>query len=95
MESFDIGKILNGEDCDAIRLALNALPMRDGVTSRLQPIPLLKTTAMPDETHWHTYVSNHVDRTPEAYAMLAKLLRTIADDLELTAHDMELRQLEK
>lgn len=79
------------EQADSVRLMLKIRGMKDGAFL-IDDIPLiiLKADNHQDSDKWDVYISKSVYPTAESYGTLAGVLRMIANDVEIMAHETEM-----
>lgn len=78
------------EQADSIRLMLKVRGMKDGRFIDADPLIILKADNHKGSDRWDVYVSKTVYPTAESYGTLAGILRMLANDVEIMAHEKEM-----
>lgn len=78
------------EQADSIRLMLKVRGMKDGRFIDADPLIILKADNHQGSDRWDVYVSKTVYPTAESYGTLAGILRMLANDVEIMAHEKEM-----
>lgn len=78
------------EQADSIRLMLKVRGMKDGRFIDADPLIILKADNHQGSDRWDVYVSKTVYPTAESYGTLAGVLRMLANDVEIMAHETEM-----
>ncbi len=78
------------EQADSVRLMLKIRGMKDGHFIDDIPLIILKADNHQDSDKWDVYISKSVYPTAESYGTLAGVLRMIANDVEIMAHETEM-----
>lgn len=78
------------EQADSVRLMLKIRGMKDGHFIDDTPLIILKADNHQDSDKWDVYISKSVYPTAESYGTLAGILRMLANDVEIMAHEKEM-----
>ena len=88
MSNLDL--ITGNPDATQACVVLKVIPLNDKGRMAGEPATVLNATNRNGEDRWDVYISKLVYPTPESYGALATILRLLADDLDIAAHQTEM-----